>query len=87
MRVLAFEYDDESQAAGEGLAAARALRAAGARHHDLRPRHPPVPSSHAGQGQPHAPRARRRPGVDLLSDENGPRVRKTILAFVEANAR
>jgi hypothetical protein len=26
-------------------------------------------------------------GVDLLSDENGPRVRKTILAFLEANDR
>jgi hypothetical protein len=25
-------------------------------------------------------------GVDLLSDENGPRVRATILAFLEANA-
>jgi hypothetical protein len=27
------------------------------------------------------------PGVDLLSDENGPRVRRTIVAFLEANAR
>jgi hypothetical protein len=26
-------------------------------------------------------------GVDLLSDENGPRVRSTILAFLDANAR
>jgi hypothetical protein len=25
-------------------------------------------------------------GVDLLSDENGPKVRRTILAFLEANA-
>jgi hypothetical protein len=25
-------------------------------------------------------------GVDLLSDENGPRVRKAILAFLQANA-
>jgi hypothetical protein len=26
-------------------------------------------------------------GVDLLSDENGPNVRKTVLAFLEANDR
>jgi hypothetical protein len=26
-------------------------------------------------------------GVDLLADENGPRVRKTIVAFLDANAR
>jgi hypothetical protein len=26
-------------------------------------------------------------GVDLLSDDNGPRVRAAILAFLEANAR
>lgn len=151
MRVLAFEYDDESQAAGEGLAAARALRAAGARHvamvgasiggravvqaasrdhrtldagvslsaersvganlREILPlaRRIHLPSLYVGSrddGYTTFGRDTRQfhqvtpakvnrmllvpggdHGVDLLSDENGPRVGKTILAFLEANAR
>jgi dienelactone hydrolase len=150
MRVLAFEYDDESHAAGEGLAAARALRAAGARHvamvgasiggravvqaasrnhgtldagvslsaersvganlREILPlaRRIHLPSLYVGSrddGYTTFGRDTRQfhqvtpakvnrmllvpggdHGVDLLSDENGPRVRKTILAFLEANA-
>jgi pimeloyl-ACP methyl ester carboxylesterase len=151
MRVLTFEYDDESQAAGEGLAAARALRAAGARHiamvgasiggravvqaasrdhgtldagvslsaersvganlREILPlaRRIRLPSLYVGsrddgytifgrdtrQFHQVTPAKVNRMllvpggdhGVDLLSDENGPRVRKTILAFLEANDR
>jgi dienelactone hydrolase len=151
MRVLAFEYDDESHAAGEGLAAARALRAAGARHvamvgasiggravvqaasrnhgtldagvslsaersvganlREILPlaRRIHLPSLYVGSrddGYTTFGRDTRQfhevtpakvnrmllvpggdHGVDLLSDENGPHVRKTILAFLEANAR
>jgi pimeloyl-ACP methyl ester carboxylesterase len=151
MRVLAFEYDDKSQAAGEGLAAARALRAAGARHvamvgasiggravvqaaarnhgtldagvslsaersvganlREILPlaRRIRLPSLYVGSrddgytffGRDTRQFHRVTPakvnrmllvpggdhGVDLLSDENGPRVRATILAFLQANAR
>jgi dienelactone hydrolase len=151
MRVLVFEYDDESQAAGEGLAAARALRATGARHvamvgasiggravvqaaarnhgtldagvslsaersvganlREILPlaRRIHLPSLYVGSrddgytffGRDTRQFHRVTParinrmllvpggdhGVDLLSDENGPRVRATILAFLEANAR
>ena len=151
MRVLLFEYDDESQAAGEGLAAARALRAAGVRHvalvgasiggravvqaasrdhrtlaaavslsaersvganlREILPlaRRIHLPSLYVGSrddGYTTFGRDTRQfhqvtpakvnrmllvaggdHGVDLLSDENGPRVRKAILAFLESNAR
>jgi dienelactone hydrolase len=151
MRVLLFEYDDESQAPGEALAAGRALRETGAkrlalvgasiggravvqatsRNHtefaaavslsaersvganlrEILPlaRHVRTPSLYVGSrddGYTFFGRDTRQfhkvtpakvnrmllvpggdHGVDLLSDENGPRVRKTILAFLEANAR
>jgi dienelactone hydrolase len=151
MRVLLFEYDDESQAPGEALAAGRALRDTGAkrlaivgasiggravvqatsRNHtefaaavslsaertvganlrEILPlaRHVRTPSLYVGSRddgytffgrdtrQLHAatPAKVNRMllvgggdhGVDLLSDDNGPRVRATILAFLEANAR
>jgi dienelactone hydrolase len=151
MRVVAFEYDDESQAPAEGLAAARALRAAGARRvammgasiggravvqaasrdhgtldagvslsaersvganlREILPlaRRIQLPSLYVGSrddgyttfGRDTRQFHRVTPakvnhillvpggdhGVDLLSDENGPRVRKTIVAFLEAYAR
>lgn len=151
MRVLLFEYDDESQAAGEAIAAGHALRAAGASHlamigasvggravvqanardhstfaaavslsaersvganlREILPlaRHIRTPSLYVGSrddGYTTFGRDTRQfhsatpakvdrillvpgpdHGVDLLSDENGPRVRSTILAFVQANAR
>jgi dienelactone hydrolase len=148
-RVLVFEYDDQSQAAAEGLAGARALHAAGARRvamigasvggravvqaaardhgtlaaavslsaersvgtnlREILPvaRHVRVASLYVGSrddgyttfGRDTRQFHRVTPakvnrmlivpggdhGVDLLSDENGPRVRKTILAFLTAN--
>ena len=150
IRTLVFEYDDESHAAGESLAGARALRAAGARHvamvgasvggravvqaasrdrrtldaavslsaersvganlREILPlaRRIRVPSLYVGSredgytffGRDTRQFHRVTPakinrilllpggdhGVDLLSDENGPRVRVTILAFLQANA-
>jgi dienelactone hydrolase len=150
MRVLLFEYDDESHAAGEAIAAGHALRADGAkrlamigasvggravvqanaRDHstfaaavslsaersvganltEILPlaRHIRTPSLYVGSrddGYTTFGRDTRQfhsatpakvdrmllvpgpdHGVDLLSDENGPRVRSTILAFVQANA-
>jgi dienelactone hydrolase len=149
-RTLVFEYDDESRAPTEAIAAAHALRAAGARHlalvgasiggravvqatsrdhrtfaaavslsaersvganlREILPlaRRVRTPSLYVGSrddGYTYFGRDTRQfhqvtpakvnrilllpggdHGVDLLSDDNGPRVRKTILAFLQANA-
>ena len=150
MRALVFEYDDEGRAPNEAIAAAHALRSAGAHHlaivgasiggravvqatsrdhrtfaaavslsaersvganlREILPlaRRVRTPSLYVGSrddGYTFFGRDTRQfhqvtparvnrmlllpggdHGVDLLSDENGPRVRETILSFLQANA-
>jgi dienelactone hydrolase len=102
MRALVFEYDDNSRADREVLAAARALRAAGVRHVAA------IGASLGGRAVVQAAARDRGAltaavslsagvnrmllvpggdhGVQLLSDANGSRVRAAIFAFLRANA-